>query len=161
MFLKSYKIFTILLILIVSTTAFSQTTKEVSREWVAFTQEIDVKTDKKVKFKLRANLKTVGIKSNSATTLYAWVKNKTEESGFSESVQDSVLKNPQWTTYEIQGYFDEAAEKLTFGAWVVSDGEFYFDDFELFFQKEDGNYEPVTIANSGFEEKVMDDTVPG
>ncbi|WP_282079712.1 DinB family protein [Aquimarina algiphila] len=161
MLIPFFKTFIEVLIFIVSTVAFSQTTKEVSREWVGFSQEIDVKTDKKIKFKLRANLKSVSHKSNSLATLYAWVKNKTEEPGFSEGVQDTILKNPEWTPYEIEGYFDEAAEKLTFGAWVVSEGEFYFDDFELLFQKDDGNYESVTIANPGFEEKITDDSIPG
>ena len=161
MFSKTLKIFVVALIFISSTTVVSQTTQEVKREWVSFFQEVAVKTDKKVKFKLRANLKTVGRKSNSLATLYARVKNRTEESGFSKNVQDSVLNKPQWTSYEIEGYFDEAAEKLSFGAWVLSDGDFYFDNFELFFQKEGGNYEPVTIANPDFEEKVNDDNIPG
>ncbi|WP_199916870.1 DinB family protein [Aquimarina sp. Aq78] len=161
MFSKTLKTFAFALIFISSTTIVSQTTKEITREWVAFFQEVAVKTDKKVKFKLRANLKTVGRKSNSAATLYARIDNKTEESGFRESVQDSVLDNPKWTSYEIVGHFDEAAEKLTFGAWVVSDGDFHFDNFELFFQKEGGDYEPVTIANPGFEEKVHNDNIPG
>lgn len=161
MYSKILKIFVLALIFISGTTAMSQTTKEVTREWVSFFQEVAVKTDNKVKFKLRANLKTIARKSNSIGAIYVRVKNKTEESGFSKNIRDSVLNAPKWTSYEIEGYFDEAAEKLTFGAWAVSDGEFYFDNFELFFQKEGGNYEPVTIANPGFEEKVNNDDIPG
>lgn len=159
--LKHIKSIIIIVLFTLSNTTISQTTKEISREWVAFFQEVTLETDKKIEFKLRANIKTEGSKSNSAATLYAWVKNKTEESGFSESVKDSVINKSQWTTYEIEGYFDQAAEKLTFGAWVVSEGDFYFDNFELFFKKEGGDYEPVTIANPKFEEKVTNDNIPG
>lgn len=136
-------------------------TKEVEREWVSFQQKIDVKTDKKVKFKLKAFLKTKGLNSNSISALWVSVDNKNEENGFSDSVQDTVLSKPQWTSYEIEGYFDEYAETITFGGYVVSNGSFYFDDFQLLFQDDKGDFKPLTISNAGFEKKIVEDTIPG
>jgi len=136
-------------------------TKEVEREWVSFQQKIDVKTDKKVKFKLKAFLKTEGVSSNSTSALWVSVDNKNEENGFSDSVQDTVLTKSQWTSYAIEGYFDEYAETITFGGYVVSNGSFYFDDFELLFQEDGETFKPLTISNAGFEKKVAEDNIPG
>ncbi|WP_299442557.1 DUF664 domain-containing protein [uncultured Aquimarina sp.] len=135
-------------------------TKEVEREWVSFQQKIDVQTDEKVKFKLKARVKTKAASSNSVAAIWVSVENKNKEYGFSDGIQDTVLTKPQWTSYEIEGYFDEEAETITFGGYVVSNGTFYFDDFELLFQEE-GAYKPVTISNAGFEKKVANDNIPG
>ncbi|MBQ4819919.1 DUF664 domain-containing protein [Aquimarina sp. MMG016] len=136
-------------------------TKEITREWVSFEQEVAVKTKKKVQFKVRAYLKTEGSNDNSVAALWAGVENKNDENGFGASVQDSILIKPKWSPYEIEGHFDEYAEKLTFGAYVVSNGNFYFDDFELFFKEEGGEYQKVDVSNPGFENKVDKDNIPG
>ncbi len=151
----------VFLVCISSLQAWSQESQEIHREWVAFYQKIAVQTNEKVNFKLKAHLKTQGSKPNSAATLYTWIKNNTNEDGFSQSVSDTVLADPKWTSYQIEGHFDKNADTLFVGGWVVSDGDFYFDDFQLYFQKKGEPYKQVPISNADFEQVVNNGDIPG
>ncbi|WP_378187069.1 DinB family protein [Aquimarina sp. W85] len=136
-------------------------TNVIEREWVYFQKRIEVKTDTKVKFKLRGAMKSIVSNSGSASYLWASIEKKNGEDGMFYRVSDTMLQDPKWTTYEIEGYFDASVKAIVFGGGGVSEGKFYYDDFELFFQNEGEPYKKVAISNAGFEKKVIDDTIPG
>lgn len=81
MFSKTLKIFVVALIFISSTTVVSQN-KKVSQFWTSFTQSIDVKTDKKTKFKIQASVKVDAGGKDGVASIWTRVDNTNGEAGF-------------------------------------------------------------------------------
>lgn len=140
--------------------AFSQI-QEQERDWVAFSQALDLKVNKKLAFELTASVKTDVEESFSKAGLWARVNNKREEIGFFDNMSDRPIKDSIWKTYSIKGILDSKAQRLTFGGLVYGNGDFYFDDFKLFIENpKSRKMEEVEIDNSGFESTVKNNEIP-
>ncbi len=120
--------------------------------WSSFTQSIEITTNKRLKFKLSADIKIENIGQVTWGAIWARIDTKNEEDGFFDNMQDRPVLSSEWQNYEINGYIDQNSASLVFGGLCISNGKFYFDNFELFIENiETGELEKTTISNSDFE----------
>ncbi len=156
------KIISLISILVLSISVYAQkTTRPIEREWTSFVQIIPVKTDKKVDFKLQADVKVVAQDDKGNAGLWVRVDNTNGESGFFDNMNDRPITSSEWKTYTIEGSMDQNASTVNFGGICVLNGDFYFDNVKFFTKNEQGVYEPLEIKNPGFEEQVINqDEVP-
>ncbi|UZO82180.1 DUF664 domain-containing protein [Aquimarina sp. ERC-38] len=127
-----------------------------------FEQKLKLESDQTVDFKLIANIKTKGLQDNSAAFIWTTIKNKKgEEEGKYKQVMDSLTKSDTWSTYVLEGSFDQKAEELQFGGYVLGNGDFYFDDFKLIFREANSkDYNEVSVSNHSFQKPVVNDSIP-
>jgi len=138
---------------------YSQSIKKVSRDWTSITQSIDVKTNTKIKFKVVASVKVITDDDTAWAGIWARVDTKDHEAGFFDNMRDRPIKSNKWQSYEVEGTIDSNSNRLNFGGIALNNGKFFFDDFKLFIQNENGTYEPVNIDNSSFESKILKNNI--
>jgi hypothetical protein len=83
-----------------------------------------------------------------------WVRvdNNNEEYGFVDNMRNRPVLSNEWKNYEINGYIDGNSDSLVYGGICMSNGKFYFDNFELYIENiETGELEKTTISNNDFE----------
>ncbi len=159
MLVKTLKIALIALSICASNPLYSQTKKEVTRDWTSFTQGVTVKSKKKVKFKLQASIKVD--RTDGLAGIWARVDNTNGETGFFDNMLDRPAISNEWKTYIIEGEIDKIAKEIYFGGICANNGKFYFDNFELSIENEKGELEKVNITNNKFEDQVKDQIIPG
>ncbi|WP_298418653.1 DinB family protein [uncultured Kordia sp.] len=121
--------------------------------WTSFTYNLKIEASKKLKFKLSADIKVENIDKVAWGAIYARVDTKNEENGFFDNMGDRPVLSNEWKNYEINGYIDQNSTSLVFGGICISNGKFYFDNFELFIENiETGILEKTTISNHNFED---------
>lgn len=125
--------------------------QEVEQDWTSFVQFIDVKFEQKTKFKISASVRVETDDDKAWAGLWARVDNKGSENGFFDNMADRPIKSANWQKYEIEGHLDAQSEQLNFGGLCVLNGSFYFDDFQVFLEKDDGSFEELSIQNPDFE----------
>ncbi len=157
MLIKTLKTFIVNLILILSINTNAQRANWTQQEWSSFVQTIVVKTDKKIKFKLQADVKVLGASEKNKAGLWVRVDNAPGEYGFFDNMNDRPITSSEWKTYAIEGYIDENAKAINFGGICYYNAAFYFDNFALFTETENGEFERLEIKNSGFEKTITDE----
>lgn len=121
-------------------------------DWTSFTYNIKIKTNKKLKFKLSADIKVENLDKIAWGAIYTRVDTKNNEYGFFDNMRNRPVLSSEWKNYEINGYIDENSANLVFGGICISNGKFYFDNFELYIENiETGELEKTTISNHNFE----------
>ena len=121
-------------------------------DWTSFTYNIKIKANKKLKFKLSADIKVENIDKVAWGAIYARVDTKNGEYGFFDNMQNRPVLSNEWKNYEINGYLDTNSDNLVFGGICLSNGKFYFDNFELYIENvETGVLEKTMINNHDFE----------
>lgn len=135
--------------------------QEKERDWVAFSQSLDLEVNKTLAFELTASVKTEVEETTSKAGLWARVDNKRQKTGFFDNMSDRPIRDPAWKTFSIKGILDSKAQRLVFGGLCYGSGAFYFDDFKLFIENpKTGTMEEVEIDNPGFESTVQDNEIP-
>ena len=125
--------------------------KTISRGWTSFAQSIEVKTERTVKFKLTGKIKVISEDPNGVAGLWVRVDNKNKETGFFDNMMDRPATSASYQEYSINGTFDAQAKTLNIGGLCIQNGAFYFDDFKLFLENEEGQLVEAPIANASFE----------
>lgn len=151
----------LILLFISSSLVYSQKVTEISRNWTSFSQSLDIATDKEIKFKLTASVKVVTKDSTAWAGLWVRVDNKDDESGFFDNMGDRPIKSSEWKEYSINGIINPNSKELFFGGLSLYDGDFYFDDFNLFFEDDKGVFQKVDISNASFENKMQSNSIKG
>ena len=153
------KLFVLLVVFLSNVQA--QETKEISRDWISFSQFLDIKTDIKIDFILKASVKVDGDDDQTWAGLWARVDQTNEdEIGFFDNMAERPIVINEWRTYEIKGYLDSNSKRLNFGGLCINNGKFYFDDFHLFIENKDGEMEEVEIDNPSFENQIVKGQIP-
>lgn len=139
----------------------SAQTKQISRNWTSFEQSMDASfLNRKIKFKLIASLKAQPTDSLGAAGIWVSVINKDGEAGsFGNTLWESPVKTNEWKADTLEGTMDQNAEKLEFGGVCEYDGKFYFDDFQLYVENDEGVLQKVNFKNSGFESPVVNGVI--
>lgn len=150
---------TILLLLLIVSTVNSQTVKQISADWSSFTQSVSIESKTKKKFKVEASVKVITEDKQAWAGVWARVDNKNEEDGFFENMYERPIKSNVWQSYTVEGTIDSNSMSLNFGGLCMYNGQFYFDNFKLFIENDKGVFEPVSVFNSSFEEKVKNGVV--
>jgi hypothetical protein len=150
----------LLILTMASISAFSQV-KEISRSWTSFKQSKDASfIKKKTKFKLTASAKTISTDTTSWCGLWARVDNKNGETGFFDNMGNRRIRNSEWTSYTIEGTMDENSDEINFGGICIGNGQFYFDNFELYVENEKGKLQKADFNNASFEDEVLQNIIP-
>ena len=70
------------------------------------------------------------------------------------------ITSNKWKSYTVIGTIDSKSDDLNFGAICSYNGKFYFDKFELYIEDDNGEFQPIEINNSSFEDKTIDNVIP-
>lgn len=133
----------------------------ISQDWTAFFQSADASfVEQKMKFRVSASVKVVSEDTSAWAGVWVRVDNKNQEAGFFDNMRDRKIKSAEWQTYTVEGEIDKNSDEIFFGGLVISNGEFYFDDFEFLVQNEQGDFEPAVPENAGFEQSISNNKVP-
>lgn len=150
----------IIILCLLNITVSSQTeVMEVSQDWVAFTQTLDIQSKTKKKFKITASVKVETGDEQAWAGVWARVDNE-EEMGFFDNMGDRPIKIDQWQSYTIEGFIDENAKRLNFGGLCLMNGKFYFDNYRLFIENDKGELEEVPLDNASFESTISNGVIP-
>lgn len=153
------KISILLAVVLIGNAALAQ--NAISRNWMSVVQTVDASfLKKKVKFKVTASAKVVSEDTTSRAVIWVRVDNRNGEPGFSDYMQDRQIRIKEWKTYTLEGTMDENAEKINFGAMCLSNGKFYFDNFELFVENDKGELQKANLTNAGFEMPITGNVLP-
>lgn len=150
----------ILLLFLSFFSLYSQTKREISRDWTSFGQTIVIQSTSTKKFKVAASVKVVSDEPKSYAGLWVREDTKDGENGFFDNMYDRQIKSDEWHTYIVEGTIDANSKSLNFGGICNFNGKFYFDKFELFIENEKGSLEAVPISNSSFEMLVKNNEIP-
>jgi len=120
-------------------------------DWGAFAQRIPIESHHGKLFRLQAAVKVDLIDSTAEAEIWARVDRKNKRVGFFYNMMDKPIRKSDWQVYVIEGKIDKDAEFLAFGGLYSRQGRFYFDDFQLFVENEEGNLEKIPIPSGDFE----------
>ncbi len=103
---------------------------------------------KEIKYKAWVKLKEG---STGQAQLWMRVDNEDGSRGFFENMDSNPIKNPEWGEFEIIGNVNEDASKFLIGCFLSGEGTLFLDKVELSY-KDNGEWIPIPLKNSGFEE---------
>ena len=141
-------------IIICSTCTQAQKTT-LSKNWISLIQKIEVNVDKPTKFKFTGWVKVLGHDQDSTVKagLWARVDNNDNDTGFFDNMDNRPITSNEWQEYEIIGTMYNNANILNIGGLVYYNGIFYFDNFKLYIEDNNGIFQPVELKNADFEDK--------
>jgi pimeloyl-ACP methyl ester carboxylesterase len=116
-------------------------------------QTLDISAHQNKAFKFSASVRKDFFNGNESTYLYLTLSNGSDNDDpllYKSTANKSVSED--WKTFEIEGTIDPNATSLLFGMVCMNYGKFYFDDFKLEVQNEDGTWKQLTVLNPGFED---------
>ena len=138
----------------------AQSSTIVSRDWTSFSQFLEIESNSKKKFIVKASVKVETDDDQAWAGIWARVDNGGDEMGFFDNMGDRPIKSNVWQTYSVEGEINNDSKRLNFGGLCLMNGKFYFDRFELFIENDKGIFEKVKIDNPSFENKVFNDVIP-
>jgi pimeloyl-ACP methyl ester carboxylesterase len=144
-------LFTLSIILLFTITCHGQN----KREWGAFIQSINAKPFAGKKFKLEAAVKVKLIDSTAEAEIWFRVDRKKQKTGFFYNMMDKPIRAKDWELVKIEGRIDKDAEYIVFGGMYYQKGIFYFDNFKLFIETVNENFEEIKIPNGNFEDDTL------
>lgn len=146
--------------LMVATLVCGQSENIISKEWESFEQIIDFDATASVNFKLKVTTKVDSEDKQAFSCLFALENTKDGESGFYITTEDKPVKTNKWQTIELNGTINANTENVIFGGYSFYNGLFYFDNFELYVEDENGFLTAVNIKNHSFEDTVTKNIIP-
>ena len=118
------------------------------------------KSDTQKKFKVVASVKVETDDEGAWAGVWARVDNDNDEQGFFDNMGDRPIKSNTWQSYTVEGTIGKNSSRLNFGGLCISNGKFYFDNFQLFIENNAGVFESVKVDNASFESIVNSDVIP-
>ncbi|MBC8755072.1 alpha/beta hydrolase [Kordia sp. YSTF-M3] len=118
-------------------------------------QKVDVSVHQNKAFKFSASIRKDTSDKYASTYLYLTLSNsltKGKSLLFESTENMPVSKN--WQTFTIDGTIDPTATSLLFGMTCMNHGKYFFDNFKLEIQNEDGVWEEISIINPSFEDNL-------
>ena len=122
-----------------------------SPKWGAFVQRIDASAMRGKKFRLQAAVKVQTIDGTVQGHLWVRVDKPEGKTGFFYNMMDKPIRLAEWKVYTIEGKVDKHASYINFGGLYAQKGLFYFDDFRLFVEGQNGKMEEMTVPEGNFE----------
>ncbi len=142
------------------TQIYSQKAKIVSRDWVSFSQKLDIVSETEKKFKITASVKVETEDPQAWAGIWVRIDNKNDEDGFFDNMSDRKIKSNRWQSYTIEGIINSNSKKINLGGLCVMNGKFYFDNFKLFIEDDNNELKEIVIDNPSFEDKVSKGSIP-
>jgi pimeloyl-ACP methyl ester carboxylesterase len=155
--MKHNLIFIFILYCIFGGKANAQEPKEILRDWVAYSQGIDISKYEGREFRVSGMIRKDNPKDISKAALWARIDKKDKSNGFFHN--DLYFKNSttQWEYYEISDTVVKDSHYLYFGACCMNNGSYYFDNFKLEIKDDVKGWEVIPINNPGFENEAGTD----
>ena len=144
----------IIILFIIAQIGYAQKVKQVVKGWTAYSQNIDVSNKEGMAFRVSAAIKATVENKGANAALWVRVDKKDRSSGFFKNNAYSTKVTDTWKRYTINGIIDKTASVMYFGAFCQNNGQFYFDDFKVEIQDENGNWNALAIPNHSFEKEL-------
>ena len=64
-----------------------------------------------------------------------------------------LIKSTGWQSYEVVGKIDDDVTEIAFGCFLKRIGKIWVDDFELLYESDKDEWEPINIDNHSFEKR--------
>lgn len=119
--------------------------------WGSFGQAVNAKPFAGKRFRFEAAVKVKLIDPTAEAELWFRVDKPGRKMGFFYNMMDKPIRVKDWEVFTIEGRVDKDAEYAVFGGLYNRKGIFYFDNFKLSVEGENGNFEPVKIQDGDFE----------
>lgn len=112
------------------------------------TNAVDATAYRGKKFRLKGSLKTEVTSGQGQM----WMRIDCEggKMGFFDNMDDRPVKLKNWKVYEISGIVDQNAKQMVFGAFLLSGGKLWIDNFSLEVEI-NGIWTKVPVTNASFE----------
>ncbi len=116
--------------------------------WASWSYAIPAKNYQGHKYRVEAQVRTE-VSDDSASAMI-WTR-VDKETGFAffDNMADRPIRNRSWKTYTIEGNVDPAATQIAFGALVMMNGKFYYDNFKVEVEQQPGKW--TSIYSMGFD----------
>ena len=117
------------------------------------TQSVDAIDYRGKEIKLKAFVRTHVSGTGNQGQLWLRVDRENKQRGFFDNMNDRPIKSNEWQEYEIIGTVADDATKIFFGCFLQNMGQVWVDEFKLFAQNDEGDWETIQINNPGFEQE--------
>lgn len=128
---------------------------DASQNPAVLAQTLDARSLRGKEFRLTAFVKADAPNDGDAGRLWVRVDKEDQTVSFFDNMRNRPILSPEWTEYRIDGTVSAEAVSIVFGGQMVGTGKAWFDDFGLSVKKANGGWEPVSLANPGFETDVF------
>jgi len=125
---------------------------QMTNNWDAFGQKIDVASYQGKKFRLEAAVKVAVGDSSARGEIWARIDKKENKMGFFYNMMDKPIRLNQWKVYTIEGKIDKGAHWLNVGGLYFGNGTFRFDDFRVSIETSKNKWEMIPVIDAGFEQ---------
>jgi hypothetical protein len=115
-------------------------------------QSVDATSYRGKQVRLNGYVRTRVSGGGNQAQLWLRVDRVDRQRGFFDNMADRPIKGQRWEQYEIVGEVADDATRIVFGCFLVGDGSAWIDDVQVSVRDSGGTWEPVEIANAGFEE---------
>lgn len=141
------------LILLVLLNIFTQ--KISSQEYTFFLQDLNISQYQNKQFKLSASVRKEISNGNEKTFFlvkqYIDINDDHDELNLRAFSEGEEAINETWKTFRVEGKVDKNAKKMEIGFLSINNGKFFYDDFKLEIQNENGKWMEILLKNPGFE----------
>lgn len=117
-------------------------------------QTVDVSAYQNKAFKFSASVRKDSFNDYASTYLYLTLSNSFSKDNLLFESTENMPVSKNWQTFTIDGTIDPTATSLLFGMTCMNNGKYFFDNFKLEIQNEDGVWEEISIINPSFEENI-------
>ena len=104
-------------------------------------------------FRISIAVKEAPADSLSKPRIYAVQVRKGKEDIIGHTMVYASIKQGDWTTYTIESTIDPEATRIWFFTAVNGNGHFHFDRLRCAITDATGEFQPVDLPNSSFEDK--------
>ncbi|KPK01948.1 MAG: hypothetical protein AMS20_12710 [Gemmatimonas sp. SG8_28] len=116
------------------------------------TQAVDATRHRGKQIGLSAFVRTQVSGGGNQAQLWLRIDRPNQQRGFFDNMSDRPITAAEWQQYEIVGEVADDATRVVFGCFMLGTGTTWVDDFQIAVRDEGGAWEPVEIANPGFEQ---------
>jgi len=127
------------------------------RGYTTSLQTLDATTLRGRPIRLKAMAKATAAESDKQAGAGLWLRvdRPKRQVGARVDMSDRPIRDAEWQAYEIVGTVDADADSIAFGVTATGAVVAGFDNLELATQNPDGVWEPLKIADPGFEQQLL------
>jgi pimeloyl-ACP methyl ester carboxylesterase len=126
---------------------------EMTQDWSAFNQSLDVTSYQGGQFRFKGFVRVEN--ANKLSNARLWARVDTEKGiGFFDNMNNRPISNDEWKEYIILGDIDQKAVSLIIGGLYFGSARYFFDRFSLELKTKNGEWSQMKINNPGFEDEI-------
>lgn len=123
-----------------------------------WSQRLDLSRFAGQKYRLSAAIRVQPATPESFATIF--IRNEPPQGGlrawtYMDNMMDRPVKDTAWQTYTLEYVVDPKAPWIGFGTLAFGNGVFFYDTFQLSVETAKGEWTPIPIDNSDFEQPAL------